>query len=118
MIEAYPDVVVPGHQSVVILTKHSPRLKLHERNNNSDIDGIKTSKSETSRYEQLDLVPTLNIFTTDSKGNKNIIHKKTWKNNENDLQDDARTHSFYMEHAKRSGKGKTLEKFSILKILI
>ena len=93
-------------------------MKLHERNNNSDINGTKTSKSETSKYEQLDLVASLNVFTTDSKGNKNIIHKRTWKINENDLQDDARTHSFYMEHAKHSGKGKTLEKFSILKILI
>ena len=112
MIEAFPDVVVPGHESVVILTKHSPRLKLHEENSKPDIDDKTKPEPETSEYEQLNLVASLNIFTTDNKGNKTIIHKKTWQINENNLRDDKRTYSFYMENGKRPGKGRTHRKFS------
>ena len=106
MIEAFPDVVVPGHESVVILLKHSPRLELHEDvNNSSGIHDKRDSNSNTKQNEKLALVALLRIFTSDEKGNKNIIHEKTWKINQNELWDDSSSISFYKEREHRSERG-------------
>ena len=106
MIEAFPDIVVPGHESVVILSKHSPRLELHDDvNNSSGTNDKKASNSNTERDERLALVALLRIFTSDEKGNKNIIHEKTWKINQNDLWDDSSSISFYKEREHRSERG-------------
>ena len=106
MIEAFPDIVVPGHESVVILSKHSPRLELHDDvTNSSGTNDKKASNSNTKRNERLALVALLRIFTSDEKGNKNIIHEKTWKINQNDLWDDSSSISFYKEREHRSERG-------------
>ena len=111
MIEAFPDVVVPGHESVVILLKHSPRLELHEDvNNSSGIHDKRDSNSNTKQNEKLALVALLRIFTSDEKGNKNIIHEKTWKINQNELWDDSSSISFYKEREHRSERGMFLWK--------
>ena len=106
MIEAFPDIVVPGHESVVILLKHSPRLEIHDNfNNSSGPNDKKASNSNTERNERLALVALLRIFTSDEKGNKNIIHEKTWKINQNELWDDSSSISFYKEREHRSERG-------------
>ena len=106
MIEAFPDIVVPGHESVVILLKHSPRLEIHDNvNNSSGPNDKKASNSNTERNERLALVALLRIFTSDEKGNKNIIHEKTWKINQNDLWDDSSSISFYKEREHRYERG-------------
>ena len=68
MIEAFPDIVVPGHESVVILSKHSPRLELHDDvNNSSGTNDKKAFNSNTKRDERLALVALLRIFTSDER---------------------------------------------------
>jgi len=106
MIEAYPDIVVPGHESVVILLKHSSHLEIHDNvNNSSGPNDKKASNSNAERNERFALVALLRIFTSDEKGNKNIVHEKSWKINQNDLWDDSSSISFYKEREHRSERG-------------
>ena len=105
IVEAYPDVVIPGHESVVILTKHYPLRSLREDNTTSnDIDD--ESNSENS-HQQLSLVATLNIYTKQNKASRNIIYQKTWKINENEQTwwDEGRSFPFYSTKGSRFYQG-------------
>ena len=106
MIEAFPDFVVPGHKSVVILTKHSPRLNTHEDINHSNTNDKNTSNLDLNKNGQFDLLASLRIYTKDDDGKINVIHKKTWRINENDLWDDSGESSSYKEFRQESDIGK------------
>ena len=109
MIEASPDVVIPGHESVVILSRHTPRLisQGNGSRTSSDNDGTGYSSSKIN-YQQRSLISTLNVFSKDKhEDDRNILYTRTWKIYENEQVwwNEERKNSIYAENGNSKIKG-------------
>ena len=109
MIEASPDVVIPGHESVVILSRHTPRL-ISQGNGSTtpnDNDGTGHSNSKIN-YQRRSLISTLNVFSKDKgEDDLNILYTKTWKIDENEQVwwNEETQNSIYADNGNRKIKG-------------
>ena len=109
MIEASPDVVIPGHESVIILSRHTPRLIFQGNGSrtSSDNDGTGYSSSKIN-YQRRSLISTLNVFSKDKReDDRNILYTRTWKNDENEhvWWNEERQNSIYAEDGNSKIKG-------------
>ena len=109
MIEASPDVVIPGHESVVILSRHTPRLMSQGNGSrtSSDNDGTGYSSSKIN-YQRRSLISTLNVFSKDKReDDRNILYTRTWKIDENEQVwwNEERQNSIYADNGNRKIKG-------------
>ena len=109
MMEASPDVVIPGHESVVILSRHTPRLISQDNGSrtSSDNDGTGYSSSKIN-YQRRSLISTLNVFSKDKReDDRNILYTRTWKIDENEQVwwNEERQNSIYADNRNRKIKG-------------
>lgn len=109
MIEASPDVVIPGHESVVILSRHTPRLisQGNGSRTSNDNDGTGHSNSKIN-YQRRSLISTLNVFSKDKgEDDLNILYTKTWKIDENEQVwwNEETQNSIYAVNGNRKIKG-------------
>ena len=109
MIEASPDVVIPGHEGVIILSRHTPRLIFQGNGSrtSSDDDGTAHSSSKIN-YQRRSLISTLNVFSKDKReDDRNIVYTKTWRIDENEQVwwNEERQNSIYAENGNGKIKG-------------
>ena len=108
-MEASPDVVIPGHESVVILSRHTPRLMSQGNGSrtSNDNDGTGYSSSKIN-YQRRSLISTLNVFSKDKReDDRNILYTRTWKIDENEQVwwNEERKNSIYAENGNSKIKG-------------
>ena len=87
MVEAAPEVVIPGHESVIILSKHRRHPEFTKAETSPPGDGQQTNLYDSYKYSTL--ITTLTVFAAsdgvDANSTENadiVLYQKVWKINE------------------------------------
>ncbi len=87
MVEAAPEVVIPGHESVIILSKHRRHPEFQKAEATPPGDGQQTNLYDSYKYSTL--ITTLTVFApsdgVDANSTQNadkVLYQKVWKINE------------------------------------